>query len=123
MKTNYINLFQRIDGNLAMGNALEYHEDNPQCNKPKIHHIKCYVTYFDDIVDGKKTFVLRFNDRDYRVNDTLILQEYNSIYNKYTGRSLEARVVYLLESTKFGLKEGYAILGIKISGRVSLNTY
>ena len=35
MKTNYINLFQRIDGNLAMANSLELSDENPEFNKVK----------------------------------------------------------------------------------------
>lgn len=40
-----------------------------------IHAIKCSSLYFSDLLAGKKTFEIRRNDRDYRVNDYLAVNE------------------------------------------------
>ena len=73
------------------------------------HNLKILPEYFDAIVSGKKTFEVRFNDRDYQVDDILLLQEW--VDGKYTGRSLEAKVTYLLDNPHY-CKEGYVIMAI-----------
>lgn len=73
------------------------------------HNLKILPEYFDAIVSGKKTFEVRFNDRDYQVDDILLLQEW--VDGQYTGRSLEAKVTYLLDNPRY-CKEGYVIMSI-----------
>lgn len=75
-----------------------------------VHRLKIKPKYFIDATDGKKTFELRKNDRDFKVGDTLILQEYNE---DYTGRSTKVRVTYLLKGGIYSLDKDYVILGIK----------
>ena len=73
------------------------------------HNLKILPEYFDAIVSGKKTFEVRFNDRDYQVDDILLLQEW--VDGQYTGRSLEAKVTYLLDNPRY-CQEGYVIMSI-----------
>ena len=73
------------------------------------HNLKILPEYFDAIVSGKKTFEVRFNDRDYQVDDILLLQEW--VDGQYTGRSLEVKVTYLLDNPNY-CKEGYVIMSI-----------
>lgn len=73
------------------------------------HNLKILPEYFDAIVSGKKTFEVRFKDRDYQVDDILLLQEW--VDGQYTGRSLEAKVTYLLDNPRY-CKEGYVIMSI-----------
>lgn len=75
------------------------------------YEIKILPEYFKSVCDGSKTFELRRNDRDYKVKDILILQEYDGI--KFTGHSVKAEVTYLLEGHE-GISEGYCIMGIKV---------
>lgn len=44
--------------------------------KPKQHKLKTWPVYFDASWRKLKPFELRVNDRDFRVNDTLTLQEF-----------------------------------------------
>lgn len=48
-------------------------------NAPMTHRVKCWPPAFAEIRSGKKTFELRRNDRDYRVDDLLVLQEFRPI--------------------------------------------
>ena len=78
-----------------------------------IHDIKINSRYFNDILTGKKTFEIRFNDRSYKVNDKLILNEI--LEDKYTGNKAIVDVTYILTHDDFpeGIPEGYVVLSIK----------
>lgn len=84
-----------------------------------IHYLKILPEYFERVLDKSKTFEIRKNDRDYKVGDTLILQEYvpNSTdkthANGYTGREIEKMITYILNGGSYGLEEGYVVLSIK----------
>ena len=75
-----------------------------------VHRIKISPLYFSDVGSGKKSFEVRLNDRDYRVGDILILEEFDG--EQYTGRVCYKFVKYVLDYFPQGLKEGYVVLGI-----------
>lgn len=78
---------------------------------PLLHTLKCWPPFFEDVLEGRKTFELRRNDRDYSVGDTLHLREWTG--TGYSGRECSVRVTYLLEDAyQFGLMEGFVVLGI-----------
>lgn len=73
-----------------------------------IHKLKTIQPYFDDVCSCKKTFEIRFNDRNFKVGDDLILQEY--VDGEYTGLAILKHIIYM---TDYEQKEGYVVLGIK----------
>lgn len=75
----------------------------------KYHKIKILPEYYNAIDSGRKTFEVRFNDRNYQVDDILLLQEW--VDGQYTGRELEAAITYLLDNPHY-CKEGYVIMSI-----------
>ncbi|EDN9028979.1 TPA: DUF3850 domain-containing protein [Listeria monocytogenes] len=75
----------------------------------KTHELKILSEYYWDIVEGRKTFEIRKNDRDYQVGDYLILKELKD--EKHTGRKLPVVVTYI---TDYEQKEGYVVMGIKL---------
>lgn len=77
----------------------------------KEHEIKLSSEYFDDVKNGIKTFEIRKNDRDYNINDILVMREYTE-NKEYTGRYLEAVIIYILNNESF-LQKDYVALGIK----------
>ncbi len=77
----------------------------------KVHDIKIAASYYDDVTSGRKRFELRKNDRGYKVGDGLKMLEFKD--GKYTGRTIDADIIYLLEEYA-GLEEGYCILGIDV---------
>lgn len=79
-----------------------------------IHTIKTWDEYMMDIASGKKTFEVRKNDRNYEVEDKLILQGFDNTNKKYTGKWIIADVVYILHGGQFGIEEGYCVMGIKV---------
>lgn len=78
----------------------------------KTHSLKILPQWFHEIAIGRKEFELRKNDRDFRVGDRLLLQEWED--GKYTGRNIIKEIKYLYSGNgDYGLAEGYCILGLK----------
>lgn len=77
----------------------------------KVHYLKTWTPFFEDIRSGIKQFEVRKNDRDYEVGDTLILEDFNPITEKHSGAWIPKLVTYKLDDTLF-VKEGYVILGM-----------
>lgn len=79
----------------------------------KTHELKILPKYFSEVVSGSKTFEVRQNDRDFKVGDEIILNEYDrerGFY--YTGYKVTVEITYILDNPEY-LKNGYVILGIK----------
>lgn len=77
------------------------------------HALKTWPLFFQRIESGQKTFELRKNDRDYKVGDRVLLQEWDPAEKKYTGKELERVISYILiNAEEFGLKKGYIIFGL-----------
>ena len=82
------------------------------------HDLKTDPKVFQDVINGNKTFEIRFNDRDFQVGDELILKETkysgeqmkNGNSLEFTGRQLIKNVSYVLSG--YGLQDGWVILGI-----------
>ena len=75
------------------------------------HELKIPPIYFQAVWDGKKTFEVRKNDRGYKLNDIIVLKEWD--VTKYTGPAVCKRVVYMLTDTIDGIEKGYCVLGLK----------
>ena len=76
------------------------------------HKLKITQKFYYDIKLNGKRFELRKDDRGFEVGDKLLLREY--VILEYTGREIKTEITYILRNCeKYGLKAGYAILGIK----------
>ena len=85
----------------------------------KVHELKIWPEFFDDVADGRKPFELRKDDRHYKVGDVLLLREWEPNTATYSGRECRKRVTYKLEglgpgaiTPYHGLSRGYAILAL-----------
>jgi len=81
------------------------------------HHLKTTQPHFEDIWDGIKKFELRRNDRKFKVNDILVLREWDENKNVYIGHRIKARIIYILDDF-IGLQPGYCIIGIRNVQRI-----
>lgn len=79
--------------------------------RPKTHTLKLWPQFFGPVADGSKPFEIRKNDRDYRVGDTLVIQEWCPKKREFTGHECRAIVSYL---TEFQQRKGNVVLGIKL---------
>lgn len=75
------------------------------------HTLKILPKYYRAIERGKKTFEVRFNDRNFQEGDMLELREWFS--GEYSGRYIRAEITYILDDPEY-CKEGYVVLGIKV---------
>ncbi len=103
-----------------------------------VHELKIKPEFFKDALEGLKTFEVRENDRNYHIGDYLALNEFvdgirwylnakrECVYvsrderqgiqrgpAEFTGRSVLARVTYVLTDDRF-VRPGFAVLGIKL---------
>jgi Domain of unknown function (DUF3850) len=77
----------------------------------KVHELKTLKPYFQDVYSGVKKFEVRFNDRNFQVNDLLGLEEFDDATQTYTGRYIIRRVTYILSDPMF-VKDGFVIMGL-----------
>ena len=87
------------------------------------HNIKTHPEPFKAVRKRIKNFEIRKNDKNYKVNDVLILEEYvpdgyfedrdgNKNKAMYTGDALERKITYVLEGGAYGIEPGFVALGI-----------
>ena len=79
----------------------------------KRHVLKAWPEFFDAISEGRKTFEIRKNDRDFSVGDILELRRYEPTTEHYSGEILERQITYMITGGKFGIEDGYAVLAIQ----------
>jgi len=78
----------------------------------RVHELKIYAKYWDDIYSGRKTFEIRKNDRDYREDDILVFRKYDPVTDS-TDKNwvLICRVTYITDLKDIGL-DGYVGMSI-----------
>lgn len=69
------------------------------------HHLKINSEYFEAVLSGKKKFEIRYNDRNFKIGDSIILREITKD-RKYTGRKINGTITYI---TDFEQKEGFVV--------------
>lgn len=73
------------------------------------HKLKIDQEYFDAVADEVKNFEIRYNDRNFRVGDNILLQEITK-EKKYTGREIIGVITYI---TEYEQKDGYVVFSFK----------
>ena len=102
----------------------------------KIHELKLDTEYFDDVKSGLKTFEIRKNDRDFKVGDVLALTSFeyghyvkkaivsysgNAVYDRATQQEAETIFFDITYITDYEQKDGYVVMSIVPSRKVSIN--
>jgi hypothetical protein len=77
---------------------------------PMTHTLKTWAEFYGKVASGEKNFEVRFNDRDFRVGDTLVLEEYDPQWRTFTGQKVERVVTYVLHG--WGLKDDHVAMGL-----------
>ena len=75
-----------------------------------VHSLKTWSDYFQAIRQGRKTFEIRQNDRNFAVGDWLHLKEYNHREQRFTGDAVLVMVSYI---TDWEQKPGYVVMGFR----------
>jgi len=86
------------------------------------HYLKTWPDPFQKVRSGIKRAEFRKNDRTekYKVNDTLVLQEFQPYspdttkrVGVFTGEEISVKVLDITEG--FGIPEGYVMMSIELS--------
>lgn len=78
-----------------------------------VHYLKTWPQYFAAIISGEKTFEIRKNDREFKVGDSLCLQEFIPSHEQFTGRVWVVIVTYIFNGGSLGVYSSYCVLGIR----------
>ena len=76
-----------------------------------IYYLKTHPEEFKAVASGYKTFELRKNDRGYKKDDILCLQQFHP-EKGYGGSHCFVNIDYILEGGKFGLLSGYVAMSV-----------
>jgi hypothetical protein len=102
--------------------------------KRRHHVLKVHSSFYDDLAQGLKNFEMRLDDRDYQVDDILVLREINlpedmkasyeirpgqagDVHRAdviFTGRVCMRRVTYILTHRMYtSLPQGFVIMALE----------
>lgn len=76
------------------------------------HELKILPKYYSEIMQGKKSFEIRKNDRDFKEQDVVILKEFAD--GDYTGKYIKAIIDYIYNGENYGLEKGYCIFSMRV---------
>jgi len=77
-----------------------------------VHDLKCWPEFFHAIKQGRKSFDLRKNDRQFQVGDILLLREWIPQTEVYTGDKLQREVIYILRGPFGGIAADYCVMAL-----------
>ena len=81
------------------------------------HELKILPPYFEAVLDGRKTFEIRKDDRGFQAGDAVTLREYDPRYkgyyqsedDMYSGRKHDAVIGYV---TAYEQQTGYVVFSL-----------
>ena len=77
------------------------------------HRLKCWPEADAATRSGAKLFEYRKDDgRNYRVGDTLVLEEYRPLPGELTGKYLRVYITHIERGPKWGIPAGYCVMSI-----------
>lgn len=80
------------------------------------HDLKSFPVHFQPAIEGRKTFEIRRNDRNFQSGDTVTLHEYSYDHgDQYTGRIHSGIIGYI---DTFAQQDGYVVFSIERPGMV-----
>jgi len=77
------------------------------------HRLKSWPAQYRAVCAGGKTAEFRKEDREIEIGDILVLLEYDSATETFSGQEREVEVTHLVRGPSFDIPEGYAVLSIK----------
>jgi ASC-1-like (ASCH) protein len=88
----------------------------------KVHRLKTINPYFEKVWAGKKLFEVRFNDREFKVNDIVYLEEFDPILNVFSRRVVKVKILYILDNYE-ALHDNYVVFSFFVLSRINLCSF
>ena len=82
----------------------------------KLHELKTVQAPFVAVLEGKKRFEFRRDDRGFAVGDLLLLREWDGEDGDYSGRVILASVSYIARG-EFGVPSGFCVMSIEVMAK------
>lgn len=80
------------------------------------HEVKIWSCYANNIVNGKKKFEVRYNDRDYQVGDDLLFKVIDVKHHKLNNARYKIIYIHtglgMIQASSEG-EDDYVVLGIE----------
>lgn len=76
-----------------------------------VHELKIHPEYYKDVLLGLKKVEIRYNDRDFKEGDILVLNEWDPQTEKYTGCQVKRKVNNVYKNHP-GVLSNYVVLQI-----------
>ncbi len=99
---------------------LRLDADDTMKHTMREHELKTWPPYFEAVLEGRKTFEIRRDDRGFGVGDTLLLKEWDprgsltDFGGRYTLREIRCRVTHIVPGGQFGIEPGTCVMAIKL---------
>jgi len=96
---------------------------------PKVHELKIWPGPFADVVEGRKRFEWRQDDRSFKVGDLLRLREWGGAGGRrspdgYTGSEVTVKVLHIMRGKdtplEWGIPRDYCIMSIELATKRDL---
>ncbi len=81
----------------------------------RYHELKTWPEPYEAMLSGAKPFEFRRDDRGFTVGDMVCCREWapeGALRGSYTGRWSRWRVTYVLHGGRFGVPDGFVVLGV-----------
>lgn len=85
----------------------------------KSHNLKAHPKPFCAVMEGRKPYEIRLNDRDFQVGDWLVLNEWDPDTERFTGRWLSRIVTYMTNGGEWGLPDNLCVMAIPNDSGIS----
>jgi len=82
----------------------------------RVHELKTVGESWDALDLHVKRAEVRFNDRDFRVDDYLVLRRLDGHGAVVPDLGLVRRVMHVFEGGRFGIEPGYVVLSLAMTG-------
>ena len=87
----------------------------------RMHKLKTHPEPYQAVLDKRKPYEIRKNDRGFVVGDVLHLCEWDPVTEVFSGRETYARVTYMTNGGEWGIPLDLCVLGI--DARVSVGAF
>ncbi len=77
------------------------------------HELKVWPDQFVGLSSGDKKHEYRYNDRDFKIDDLVLLREFELPGDRYLGGQVLARITWISYGPEWGITDGFCAFSIR----------